>query len=128
MHELRLRNMVEVPGGTFVMGSDRHYPEEAPAHRVTVGRIWMDVHTVTNDEFARFVAATGHVTLAERPADPAQYPGAKPELLVPSSVVFQRPDRPVDLRDPYSWWAYVPGASWRRPRGPGSSIEQLGDH
>jgi formylglycine-generating enzyme required for sulfatase activity len=121
-------DMALVPGGSFVMGSDRHYPEEAPAHKVSVGTIWMDVHAVTNAAFARFVAATGHVTLAERPADPALYPGAKPELLAPSSVVFQKPSGPVDLRDPYQWWTYVPGADWRHPRGPESSIEGLHDH
>ena len=82
--------MVWIPGGTFLMGSDRHYPEEAPAHKVTVDGFWMDRHTVTNAEFERFVEATGYVTLAERPANAADYPGAKPELLVPSSVVFKK--------------------------------------
>jgi len=91
-------NMAWIPGGTFLMGSDRHYAEEAPAHRVTVGAFRMDRHAVTNAEFGRFVEATGHVTLAERPVDPADYPGAKPELLVPSSVVFAKPPHRVDLR------------------------------
>jgi formylglycine-generating enzyme required for sulfatase activity len=110
------------------MGSDDHYPEEAPAHRVTVNGFWMDRHAVTNAEFQRFVEATGHVTLAERPADPDEYPGAKPELLVPSSVMFKKSSGPVDLRDPYIWWTYRPGADWRHPRGPGSHLKALMDH
>jgi len=124
----RADGMVWIPGGTFAMGSDQHYPEEAPAHKVKVRGFWMDPHTVTNREFARFVEATNHVTLAERPADPALYPGAKPELLIPSSVVFQKTAGPVDLRNPYNWWTYVPGADWRHPRGPESTLEGLLDH
>ena len=87
--------MIWIPGGTFQMGSDDHYPEEAPAHQVSVDGFWMDQHTVTNAEFARFVKKTRYVTLAERPPDPADYPGAAPELLVAASVVFQQPTRPV---------------------------------
>ena len=90
-------NAVWIPGGTFLMGSDKHYPEEAPTHKVAVRGFWMDAYTVTNREFEQFVAATGHVTLAERPADPTQYPSAKPELLVPSSVMFTKGAGPVDL-------------------------------
>ena len=121
-------DMVFIAGGEFAMGSDRHYPEEAPAHRVAVDGFWMDRHTVTNEEFRRFVDATGHVTLAERPANAADYPGAKPELLVPSSVMFRKAGGPVDLRNPYNWWTYVAGADWRHPRGPGSSLQGLWDH
>jgi sulfatase modifying factor 1 len=120
--------MAWVPGGTFLMGSDAHYPEEAPAHRVTVGGFWMDRQTVTNADFARFVAETGHVTAAEQAPDRADYPGARPELLVPASAVFVQPASRVDLGDPYNWWAYVPGANWRQPQGPGSSARQLPDH
>ena len=120
--------MVWIPGGTFRMGSDRHYAEEAPAHRVAVDGFWMDRTTVTNREFRRFVEATHHLTSAERPADPADYPGAKPELLVPSSVMFRRTAGPVDLHNPYNWWTYVPGADWRHPQGPGSSLDGLWDH
>jgi len=83
--------MVWVPGGTFVMGSDRHYPEEAPAHPVTVGGFWIDTCPVTNAEFARFVRKTRHVTVAETAPDPADYPGARPDLLVPFSAVFIAP-------------------------------------
>jgi formylglycine-generating enzyme required for sulfatase activity len=120
--------MAWIPGGTFLMGSDRHYPEEAPAHEVTVGAFWMDATPVTNAEFERFVLATGHVTLAERPANPADYPGALPEMLAPSSVVFAKPRGRVDLRNRYNWWAYVQGASWRHPQGAGSSLAGLSEH
>ena len=120
--------MIRVPGGEFLMGSDRHYPEEAPVHRVSVTGFWMDRYTVTNREFKRFVEATGHMTLAERPVDAADYPGAKPELLVPSSVMFKKAPHRVDLRNHFNWWVYVPGASWRHPRGPGSSLQGLWDH
>src|SRR5499426_2586592 len=120
--------MVWIPGGRFLMGSDHHYPEEAPAHKVKVRGFWMDPHTVTNREFQRFVEATGHVTLAEKPANADDYPGAKPELLVPSSVMFRRTAGPVDLRNPYNWWTYVAGADWRHPRGPKSSLDGLMDH
>ena len=99
--------MAWIPGGVFLMGSDRHYPEEAPAHRVKVDGFWMDRCTVTNVEFRDFVADTAYVTLAERAAKAEDYPGAKPELLEPSSVVFQRTAGPVDLRNPYLWWRYA---------------------
>ena len=122
------KDMVAIPRGEFTMGSDRHYPEEAPAHRVAVDGFWMDRHTVTNKEFRRFVDETGYVTSAEKPANAADYPGAKPEMLVPSSVMFRKPGGPVDLRNQYNWWTYVPGADWRHPRGPGSSLQGLWDH
>jgi formylglycine-generating enzyme len=121
-------NMVWIAGGTFLMGSDRHYPEEAPAHKVAVDGFWMDTHAVTNAEFHRFVEATGYVTLAERPANPESYPGAKPEMLVPSSIVFEKTAGPVDLGNRYNWWIYVAGASWLHPRGPGSSLDGLWKH
>jgi formylglycine-generating enzyme required for sulfatase activity len=120
--------MVWVPAGTYLMGSDRHYPDEAPAHQVTVDGFWMDETAVTNADFRRFVEATGYVTSAERPPNPDDYPGAKPEMLVPASIVFQRPAFRVDLRNHFNWWAYVPGADWRHPRGPDSSLEGLDDH
>jgi formylglycine-generating enzyme len=94
-------SMVRIPGGVFLMGSDRHYPEEAPAHRVAVDEFWMDRFAVTNAEFRRFVDATGHVTLAEHPVNPADYPGARPERLAPSSVVFKKAPRGVGLSDHY---------------------------
>ena len=121
-------NMVRIPGGTFVMGSDAHYPEEAPTHKVSVDGFWIDRHCVTNAQFRRFVEATGYVTLAEKPADPADYPGADPAMLAPSSVVFVAPRGPVDLRNHYLWWHYVQGADWRHPYGPASSIDGKDDH
>jgi len=120
--------MVWVPGGAFMMGSDHHYAEEAPAHEVRVDGFWMDRTTVTNREFDRFVRATGHVTQAERPARAEDYPGAIPERLAPSSVVFKKASAPVDMGDHFNWWVYVRGANWRHPRGPASSIGKLMDH
>ena len=120
--------MVYVSGGTFMMGSDRHYPEEAPAHQVTVDGFWIDAGPVTNTAFSRFVEATHYVTLAERPANPADYPGAKAEMLAPASVLFVKPHHRVDMSNPYNWWTYVQGADWRHPRGPGSHIKALMNH
>jgi formylglycine-generating enzyme required for sulfatase activity len=120
--------MARIPAGKFLMGSDKHYPEEAPAHKVSVHGFWMDRCTVTNSEFKRFVDATGHVTLAERPANPGDYPGALPEMLAPSSVMFVKAPHRVDLRNHYNWWVYTPGADWRHPRGPSSSLDGLLEH
>jgi formylglycine-generating enzyme len=114
--------MAWIPGGSFRMGSDDHYPEEAPAHDAEVEGFWIDRHPVTNLDFTRFVKATGHVTSAERSPEAADYPDAKPELLVPASVVFQPTPGPVDLSDHYNWWAYIPGADWRHPEGPDSNL------
>ena len=97
------------------MGSGRHYPEEEPAHRVTVDAFWIDRTPVTNAAFAEFVTATGYVTLAERPLDPADFPGAPPENLAPGSMVFTPTVGPVDLRHLSQWWTWVPGACWRHP-------------
>jgi sulfatase modifying factor 1 len=119
--------MVWVPGGAFSMGSDAHYPEEAPAHRVTVGGFWMDRQPITNRQFTRFVGDSGYVTMPERAPDPADYPGARPEMLVPASVVFRQPAHRVNLGNPI-WWTYVPGADWRHPQGPGSSVKRRPDH
>ena len=120
--------MAFIPGGTFRMGSDSHYPEEAPAHRVTVGDFWIDRTPVTNREFRKFVNATGHVTLAEVTPDPKDYPGALPHMLKPASLVFTPPNHPVDMRDWTQWWTFKFGANWRRPYGPRSSIKGRDDH
>jgi formylglycine-generating enzyme len=117
--------MVFIPGGTFRMGSDRHYPEEAPSHRVTVDGFWMDRTPVTNAEFRRFVRETGHVSFAEIPPDPRNYPGAKPEMLYAGSLVFSPPRHAVNLRDWSQWWQFMEGANWRRPYGPKSNINAL---
>jgi len=110
------------------MGSDKHYPEESPAHTVKVEGFWMDKYQITNEQFASFIKATEYVTVAERVPNPKDYPGAKPELLQPASVVFRKPTHRVDLRNHYNWWIYVPGADWRHPEGPHSSIEDRMQH
>jgi formylglycine-generating enzyme required for sulfatase activity len=120
--------MVWIPGGTFLMGSDDFYPEERPAHPVHVSGFWMDEHTVTVAAFARFAAATGYVTLAERTPDPAEYPGAPSGVLVPGSLVFRQPGGPVPLSDPRHWWSWVPGTQWRHPEGPGSTVHGREGH
>jgi formylglycine-generating enzyme required for sulfatase activity len=117
--------MVWVPGGTFWMGDPGF--NDAPPHRVSVDGFWMDKTEVTNARFARFVAATGYVTVAERAPDPKDFPGVPPEDLKAGSLVFTPPAAPVDLREHYQWWRYVPGADWRHPEGPGSSIEGKDD-
>jgi sulfatase modifying factor 1 len=108
-----LRDMVPIPGGEFLMGSERFYPEERPVRRVAVDGFSIDRGPVTVSEFRRFVDATGYVTVAERPLDPADFPGADPAVLVPGSLVFRKTDGPVDLRDVLQWWDYKPGATWR---------------
>lgn len=123
-----LSGMTLVPGGTFRMGSNDHYPEEAPAHRVTVGAFWMDRFPVTNGQFRRFVKATGHMTMAERKPDPKQYPGALPEMLFAGSLVFKPRAGITDLRDWSQWWQLVKGADWRHPGGKGTNIHGRDDH
>jgi sulfatase modifying factor 1 len=120
--------MVDIPGGTFKMGSADHYPEEAPVHEVTVDGFRMGATTITNRQYTAFVDATGYVTVAERPLDPAEFPGAPPENLVPGSLVFTMTPGPVDLRHLSQWWTWTPGASWRRPEGPGSDLSERLDH
>ena len=122
-------DMVWIAGGAFTMGSDHHYPEERPARRASVEGFWIDRAPVTNRQFAAFVAATGHRTLAETPPDPADYPGALPEMLVAASLVFTPPTHAIDPRGPASqWWSFLPGADWRHPTGPDSAIDGLEDH
>ena len=122
------KEMVWIPGGSFTMGSNDHYPEEAPAHPVSVDAFWMDQYVVTNAQFSRFVEETNYVTSAERAPRAEDYPGAKPELLVPASVVFHRPGYKVDLNNHFNWWTYVPNANWRKPWGPESSLKGLANH
>lgn len=120
--------MVFIPGGTFRMGSDDHYAEERPVHRVTVDGFFMDETPVTNAQFRAFVEATGHVTLAEVAPDPKDYPAARPDMLKAGSLVFSPPAHPVWLDDHQQWWEFRFRANWRRPYGPGSSIKGLDDH
>jgi sulfatase modifying factor 1 len=121
-------DMVFIPGATFRMGSDNHYPEEAPVHRVTVDGFWIDATPVTNRQFYEFVRATGHVTFAEIAPDPKDYPGALPHMLYVGSLVFTPPSHHVDLRNWGEWWRFLKGADWRHPYGPGSDIDELDDH
>src|SRR4051812_26439941 len=120
--------MLWIPGSTFTMGSNRHYPEEAPAHRVTVDGFWIDPFPVTNEQFRRFVDATGHVTFAELVPNPADYLRALPDLLYAGSLVFTKPAVRVDLRDSRQWWSFARGAQWRHPLGPSSSLAGLDNH
>jgi len=117
--------MVRVPGGTFRMGSEDFYPEESPVHDVAVDGFWMDRYEVTNEQFAKFVDATGYRTLAERPLNASDFPGAPAENLVPGSLVFRKTSGPVDLGNYVNWWVWAPGACWRHPGGPDSSLEGI---
>jgi len=121
-------DMVWVPGGAFRMGSDHHYPEERPEHRVRVDGFWMDRTPVTNREFRRFIEATGYTTFAEIPPDPKDYPGALSHMLKAGSLVFTPPHHRVDLANWSQWWRFRFGAYWRRPYGPGSSLAGLEEH
>jgi sulfatase modifying factor 1 len=121
-------NMIWIPGGTFRMGSDKHYPEEAPVHRVAVSGFWIDRTPLTNRQFKTFVRATGHVTIAEISPDPKNYPGALPHMLYAGSLVFTPPGHPVDLKNWGEWWSFMKGANWRHPYGPKSNIQGLDNH
>jgi len=121
-------DMVWIPGGTFRMGSERHYPEERPVRKVAIDGFWMDRGPVTARRFRRFVGATGHVTFAEIRPDPKDYPGALPHMLYAGSLVFVKPPRRVDLGDCGQWWSFVKGADWRHPGGAGTSVDGMEDH
>lgn len=124
----RHNGMVFIQGGVFTMGSEAFYPEEKPLRRVEVDSFWIDASPVTNEQFARFVSDTGHVTFAEIPPDPADYPGMDPSLAVPGSLVFNKTAGPVPLDNYANWWCFMPGADWRHPTGPDSSIDGLEHH
>ena len=123
-----LTELVELPGGSFRMGSTQFYPEEAPVHTVRVAAFAVERHPVTNAQFAEFVSDTGYLTIAEQELDPALYPGAAAQDLVPGALVFRPTAGPVNLRDWRQWWHWVPGANWRHPFGPDSTIEDRPDH
>jgi formylglycine-generating enzyme len=126
--ENALPEMARIPGGTFRMGSDRHYPEEAPSHLVEVDGFWIDVTPVTNRQFRAFVEATGYVTLAETVLDPKDYPRALPQMLRAGSLMFNPPHDAVDLSHWSQWWKFQFGANWNEPYGQSSSIKGLHDH
>jgi formylglycine-generating enzyme required for sulfatase activity len=118
--------MALVRGGRFVMGSLDFYAEERPVVEVEVNDLWVDEHPVTNGEYIQFVSDTGWVTIAERLPDPDDFPGADPSELVPGSQVFSPTGGPVPLDDWRRWWRWQPGADWRHPEGPGSTLHRLG--
>jgi sulfatase modifying factor 1 len=122
-----LTELIALPGGSFPMGSTSFYPEEAPVHTATVSAFAVERHPVTNAQFAEFVDETGYATVAERPLDPALYPGVSEADLQPGTLVFRPTDGPVDLGDWRQWWDWAPGAYWRRPFGPASSIDAVDD-
>ncbi|WP_411288580.1 formylglycine-generating enzyme family protein [Phenylobacterium sp.] len=124
----KLAGMRLIRGGEFLMGSDAHYPEEAPVRRAVVGDFWIDEHPVTNRAFTRFVEDTGYVTFAEIAPDPLDYPGMLPDMARPGSAVFNKPDGPVDLGDSGAWWRFTFGADWRHPTGPDGDVAALLDH
>ena len=117
-----LEKMIMIPGGRFLMGSDKYYQEEKPVREVFVDGFYMDQYEVTNLDYLKFVEDTGYITVAERPLDAADYDEAKPEMLVPGSVVFKKSKSRVDLKNFFNWWSWIPGASWMNPEGPGSSF------
>lgn len=119
---------ITIPGGRFTMGSQGYYAEERPVVERSVAAFQLGRAPVTNREFAEFVAATGHVTTAELPLNPADFPGARELDTTPGSLVFQPTEGPVDLSNWQAWWRWVPGASWRTPQGPGSTIEGRDEH
>lgn len=123
-----LDGMVFVERRQYWMGSDSHYPEEAPSREVVVDAFWIDQTPVTNRQFSRFVDETRYITNAERAPDPNDYPGIAPEMIRPGSLVFWPSAAVVDLGDPFAWWAFVFGADWRHPRGPASDIADRMDH
>lgn len=120
--------MIQVPGGTLLMGSVEFYPEEGPVHERPVSAFEMDAQPVTNEAFSVFVEATGYVTVAEQSLDPDDFPGADRADLVPGAMVFTPTSEPVDLRDWRQWWRWAPGAHWRQPFGPESSIRDRMTH
>lgn len=124
----RFDGMQPVAGGSFTMGSEQFYPEERPLREVRVDDFWIDAKPVTNRQFAEFVAATGYVTFAEIPPDPKDYPGFDPAYAAAGSLVFTPTDGPVDLNQPFQWWAFISGADWCHPTGPDSSIDSIMDH
>ena len=126
--EMKQGSMIWIPGGDFIMGSNKFYIEERPARRESVMGFWMDPHLVSNAEFQAFVLDTAYLTVAQRVPEASMYPNADPALLVPGSAVFTKPSQPVGLRDHGAWWSYIPGADWLHPEGLGSTLEGRWDH
>ncbi len=121
-------DMVWIGGGSFLMGSEEGQPDEKPVHEVTVSGFWMDRYEVTNEQFEKFIKATGYVTIAERKPKQEDFPDAPPEALVPGAIVFTPPPGDVPLHNHMAWWRYVPGANWRHPEGPESDLKGREKH
>ena len=121
-------DMVWIGGGSFQMGSEEGQPDEKPVHEVIVGGFWMDRYEVANDQFEKFVKATGYLTIAERKPKQEDFPDAPPEALVPGAIVFTPPPGDVPLHNHMAWWRYVPGANWRHPEGPESDLKGREKH
>ena len=128
INPLNLEKMVFIPGGSFLMGSDKFYPEEKPVRRATVDGFHIDAYEVTNEDYKKFVEETHYITVAERPLNPDDYPGINPEMLEPGALVFQKATGPVDLSSYFNWWAWMPGANWRHPLGPDSDLKGKEKH
>lgn len=128
LSEKNTNGMIYLTGGTYMMGSNKHYPEEAPEHYVSVSPFWIDEAPVTNQQFSEFVKATGHVTFAELAPNPSDYPGAPLHMLQPGSLLFSPPEHLVNLNDWSQWWEFKFGATWCHPLGPDSTIDGLEDH
>lgn len=124
--------MIPIPGGTYKRGLDHpRFPDEGPAHEVTVSSFLLDAHEVTNDQFAAFVKATGYVTQAEKGWSAKDFPQSPPDQLKPGAMVFSPPPAAVQKSTPqahWQWWRFVEGASWRQPTGPDSNLVGKGDH
>ena len=119
---------VVIPSGSFVMGSNLYRPEETPVQEVTISAFRISRTEITNAQFAKFVADTGYITMAETGLDPEKFPQVPEVLRKPGSMVFAQPAQHVDLNNSNLWWRYVHGASWRAPAGPGSTIQGMDNH
>jgi len=130
------KDMVMIKGGTFWMGADHgnkmvtpnRIDNERPVHEVEIDGFWIDKYPVTNAQYAEFVKENNYVTYSEQIPKAEDWPGANPKMLVPASIVFKQPKQKVDMRNFYNWWEYKPGAQWRHPESPESSIKYRADH
>ncbi len=128
LRQVPTAGMTWIPGGGFRMGSADFYPEERPVRWVAVAGFWIDARPVTIAEFRRFVRQTGYLTVAEQVPGSGCHPGSGPERLLPGSLVFRKTAGPADFREFGNWWRYLPGACWRRPDGPGSTVRGCDKH
>ncbi len=128
VNTIELTELVTIPAGEFMMGSDDFYPEEKPAHKVYVDQYQIEIYPVTNAQFARFVEETGYKTVAERPLPKEVFPNLTDEARIPGAMVFYPTKGPVDLVNMGQWWGWTHGASWQFPEGEGSTWEDRANH